>query len=136
MPRSNRSARRSSLFSLSARLARQSAPRDDGIPPHDGDDCPMCIAERSGRTLSFADFVPRPDGGPPPIFDGAERFLVSEARKALATVDLAEDEAVHFIQMGNGPDGMETASFSVERDGAVYWTSPSKRVLVARIEQN
>lgn len=98
-------------------------------------DCPMCVAERSGRPLAVTDFVPRPDGGPPPIYDGAEGYLVKEAKKALATADLQPGESLPFIHMGSRrEDGtLATASFSVESDGAIYWTSPSKRILVARV---
>lgn len=99
-------------------------------------DCPMCVAERSGVPLSVTDFVPRPDGGPPPIYDGAEPFLVREARKALATADLRPGESLPFIHIGGPAAGgaFEAASFSVDCEGRIYWTSPSKRVLVARVE--
>lgn len=117
---------------LRARARRESAPAST---EHDFDGCPMCIAERSGRPLSVRDFMPRPDGGPPPIYDGADAYLVAEARKALAEDDLGPGESLPFITLGvPGADGaLEAATFSVDSEGRIYWTSPTRHILVTQI---
>jgi len=100
------------------------------------DDCPMCVAERSGRPLAASDFLVRPDGGPPPIYDNARSFLLAEAKKALAEHDLAPGESYDFIVMGDGrPDGsFAPAAFSVDAHGTIYWTSATKRLFIARLD--
>ena len=98
-------------------------------PSHDhgDDDCPMCRGD-----APIASFFPDAEGNPPT--GHSKEFLVKEAIKARKTLAPEEEEAP-FIQMGLSRGGrLVRAQFSVDREGAIFWTFDGKRTLVAHIE--
>jgi hypothetical protein len=121
--------RRPSLFSLSARMRRRARPVEviiDFDRGDDGhvvdDDCPICVAAREGRPVSFD-----------ALHDPA--YLIAEARRVLQRVKLAPGEEAEIVQTGRLlPDQTyEVCRYTVDRNGCIHLMRNETRTLVTRI---
>lgn len=93
---------------------------------HEDDDCPMC------RGGSIQSFLPDAEGNPPAAYP--REFLVKEARKVHAVLPPGSAEAA-FMSMGVNRGGrMVSASFTVDREGAIHWNFDGKRTFVTRLD--
>lgn len=97
---------------------------------HEGEDaCPICTAAREGKTRRMfrgASF------SAPPI---PKAVLIAEAKKALARSDQAGEDLVPVIEYGSLRKGGSHArsAFVVDREGQIFWMSPTEHRLAARI---
>jgi hypothetical protein len=117
--------RTSSLFSLSARIARREARPTPAAGAHADDGCPICLATRTGGNPMA--FFPGLDGSAPAL---PEAFLINAAREAMAKKKPKADKAVPFIEYG-GLIGR--SSFSVDGSGRVFWTSTKEHRQVLQL---
>ena len=118
---------RARLFSLSERMRRRAATQPevavDGAQDVD-DDCPVCVAARSGGPVSL-DALHEP------------AFLLKEASRILKGVKLSPGEEVQIMELGHRlADGtFEISRYSVAADGSVYLTRNARRTLVTRLRR-
>jgi hypothetical protein len=120
--------RRPSLFSLSARMQRRTAMPTVNIDlagdgDHDeDDDCPICIAAREGKPISF-DVLHDP------------AYLIAEARRVLQRTKLAPGEEISIVETGRlMPDETyDIVRYSVDATGRIYLTRNGAKSVVMRI---
>jgi hypothetical protein len=118
--------RRASLFSLSARIRRRTPVSEivvaRGAENDVDDNCPLCIAARAGRPVSFD-----------MLHDRA--FLAAEARRLLARVKLAPGEDAILVEAGRMlPDRtFEILRYTVDAEGCVFLVRNETRRLVMRL---
>jgi hypothetical protein len=120
--------RRPSLFSLSARMRRRARPLEViiGFDGNDGhavdDDCPLCIAAREGRPISFD-----------ALHDPA--YLIAEARRVLQRVKLGPGEEAEIARTGRllPDETYEVCRYTVDRDGCIYRMRNDTRTTITRV---
>jgi hypothetical protein len=108
------------LFSLSARLRRQESRRAAGpqtlvFPAdHFDDDCPLCVAARSGGQLSREQL-----DNPDPV------YLSKLARRTLESVTLGPGECAEIMSTGSlEADGnYKRQQYTVDADGNIHRVS-------------
>jgi hypothetical protein len=91
---------------------------DDG----EDDNCPLCIAEREGKPISFE-----------ALHDPA--YLVAEARRVLRRVKLGPGEEASLVESGHllPDETYEIVRYTVDAAGCIYLTRNESRSLVLRV---
>jgi hypothetical protein len=117
---------RSALSSLSARIQRRERPETIAPPAdHDDDDCPVCVAMRSGRQLTVEELSYL-------MLNPEPLYLAKLARRALETVTLGPGETTEFMANGSlRPDGTYSDTrFVVDAIGNVYRERDGTRTFI------
>lgn len=88
----------------------------------DDDDCPLCVAAREGRPISFD-----------ALYEPA--YLIAEAHRVLTREKLAPGEEAIIVDTGRlMPDNTyELTQYAVDAEGCIYLTKNGTRSFVMRV---